>query len=119
VFFPVHSLVLNRAVLHQLTLAARLSSILDQRVPAFCASLRTFAVGTRRLLFAERYITIDPVAHFSGLDPSTKLLSSFDIKDRRTFDATPWKSNHFAVIHAAEIWTATWIIVENFFRRHK
>ena len=119
VFLPVHSLVFNRAVLHQLTLATRLPSILDQRVSAFRAGLRTFAVGAGRLLFAEGYITVDPVAHFPGLYPSTELLSSFDIEDSRTFDTASWKSNHFAVVHAAEIWTATRIIVEYFFRWHE
>src|ERR1700722_2899298 len=112
-FLPVLSLMVWRAILHQLAFSTSLTRNPGWNVHAIHATLRALALGQRCLVFIKADITVDPVAHLSGLDPSPAPSSSFNGEDCRAFDTSPRETNHFTIVSATGVWATTREVVED------
>lgn len=120
-FLPILSLVIRRTVLHEFTLAAKVSVYLHIRgiLRAILRPFRT-ATGAQRMRwnFPKANVAFDPIAHVFDFSPSPAFLG-FDLEKRCCLKTSPGKADNFAVVHAGRVRTSSRIIKEQVLIWHK
>jgi hypothetical protein len=121
--FPVLALVLRRAVLDQLALAANLSTYRRAsgvRAP-FPTRGRALATFPNRRVLCKCDVAIDPVAHLTctHTPKGPALAAPLQREHSRAVEPMPRESYHLAVLCAAWVGAARWEIEENVGRGDK
>lgn len=114
VFLPILALMVERTVLDEAALAARLAhNLRATRIDAALGALGAPTVAPDRdALVVEAHLAVDPVAHLPALDALAIPPTALDVKHLRTLGAAPREADHLAVVCAARIRAASGVVEE-------